>query len=79
MKKIALSLFVLALTLTGFTSCGSKDPKDMSAEELIERIEELCDEIDQELAAGHQEKAFQLMDELEVVKSNFQKKVSEPR
>ena len=79
MKKFALSLSVFALMLTGLFSCGSKDPNNMSPEELIERMQELSIEIDQELAAGHQEKAFQLMDELEEVKTTLQNKASQIR
>lgn len=77
MNKILATILLGCVGSLGMVSCGSKDPKNMTPDELINRMQELSVEIDRELAAGHQERAFKLMDELEEVKKTLQDKASE--
>lgn len=76
MRKLILIGITLVFCMT-LSSCGSKDPKDMSRLELIQRGDEIVQEMDKAEEEGDMERALQLAGELQEICSYIKEKNNE--
>ena len=71
MRKLILMGIALVFSMT-LGSCGSKDPKNMSQLELIQRADEIVKEMDKAEEEGDMQRALHLAEELhEICNYNY--------